>query len=402
MGRTFSSGGSATDDEVTSVGRFPVVAHSVFSWLPLTMTWVYHQIRYAPVTRAVVLADTLENEASFAWDPVFTASWRERQAWRVANRMGRRFTPTSFHEAVAEQGVEVLHSHFGHRGWYDLPLARKHDLPHVVTYYGYDLTLLPTRQQMWRERYRELFRSADLFLCEGPHMADTLEALGCPEERVAVQRLGVDLDRFRYEPRQPPGDGVVRILIAGAFRQKKGIPLALEAVANLRDSHKDLKVTVVGDAGGQLREQAEKAAILDVVERRHLEQIVRFLGFQPYERLLEEAYRHHVFLSPSLTADDGDAEGGAPVSIIEMAATGMPIVSTRHCDIPQVVVEGTTGSLAAEGDVDDLTERLRTVVWDPDSWRRMGEAGRRHIERSYDVRILTRQLADRYAALAGS
>jgi len=74
------------------------------------------------------------------------------------------------------------------------------------------------------------------------------------------------------------------------------------------------------------------------------------LGFQPHAILFEEAYKNHIFLSPSVTALDGDTEGGAPVTIIEMAATGMPIISTKHCDIPEVIKDGVTGFLANERD----------------------------------------------------
>ncbi len=73
------------------------------------------------------------------------------------------------------------------------------------------------------------------------------------------------------------------------------------------------------------------------------------MGYQPHSTLFAEAYRHHIFLSPSVTASTGDTEGGAPVSLIEMAATGMLIVSTTHCDIPEVIKHGVTGLLAPNG-----------------------------------------------------
>ena len=71
--------------------------------------------------------------------------------------------------------------------------------------------------------------------------------------------------------------------------------------------------------------------------------------------------KHDVFLAPSVTASNGDTEGGAPVAIIEMAASGMPIVSTRHCDIPSVVLDGVTGLLAAERDSEGLAVETEGV-----------------------------------------
>ena len=78
-----------------------------------------------------------------------------------------------------------------------------------------------------------------------------------------------------------------------------------------------------------------------------------------------------MFLSPSVTAQDGDSEGGAPVSIIEAQATGMPIVSTVHADIPEAVVPGESALLSAERDVDGLAENLAQVVAEPGKWEAM-------------------------------
>jgi colanic acid/amylovoran biosynthesis glycosyltransferase len=112
--------------------------------------------------------------------------------------------------------------------------------------------------------------------------------------------------------------------------------------------------------------------------------------------LLEEAYRHHVFLSPSVTASDGDTEGGAPIALIEMAATGMPVVSTRHADIPEVLGDGL---LAPERDVDGLVACLRQLIDAPGSWESRAAVDRARVEREFDATIQGRALAAIYAHL---
>lgn len=375
------------------------VAHSVDIWLPLTMRWVYNQVRYTPVESSIVLAQTLERPDRSPWRPVYLPTWRERQSLRLARRAGARLAPASFETHLTRHEIRIVHSHFGDRGWADSSFARKRGMKHVVTFYGYDVGLLPRKDPIWLKRYRALFESAQLILCEGPFMAYTIENLGCPREKIAVQPLGVELDSLPCRPRQLNDDGIVRILIAASFREKKGIPIALEAVANVAEAYPHLSVTIIGDAGRQPRELAEKAAILEVVDRRSLSGITTFLGYQPHERLIKEACDHHIFLSPSLTAGDGDCEGGAPVTMIEMAATGMPVVSTSHCDIPEVVTDRVTGLLSSEGDLAGLTENLLALVSDPPRWRAMGLAARRHVEERFNVRSLTALLADRYGTV---
>jgi colanic acid/amylovoran biosynthesis glycosyltransferase len=100
---------------------------------------------------------------------------------------------------------------------------------------------------------------------------------------------------------------------------------------------------------------------------------------------MEEAYRHQVFVSPSMTAEDGDTEGGLPVTLIEMAATGMPVVTTNHCDVPELVLSGVTGLQAPERNVDQLAEHLRWLYQNPAKWQSIADAARKRVEAEFDA-----------------
>lgn len=231
-------------------------------------------------------------------------------------------------------------------------------------------------------------------------MANCIVDLGCPREKVKVHHLGVDVDGLGYKPRSWERGQKLRVLIAGAFREKKGIPYALEALGRLRDTV-PLEATIVGDADAEPRSQQEKSRILDVIKRFKLESVVRRLGFQPHGRLLAEAYSHHVFLSPSVTASDGDTEGGAPVGIIEMAATGMPVVATTHCDIPEVIQDGQTGLLAQERDVEGLGGKIVWLLDNPEKWKGLTDRARGHVEKEYNAKIQGKRLSRIYTEILG-
>lgn len=222
-------------------------------------------------------------------------------------------------------------------------------------------------------------------------MVKELVALGCPPEKARLHRLGVEVDSIRFERRHWKRGEPYRVLIAGSFREKKGIPYALEALGRIQ---KDvpLEITVIGDAGSP----EEKQRILSVIGQHGLQSKVRMLGFKPHAVFFEESYKHHLFLSPSVTAASGDTEGGAPVSLIEMVATGIPVVSSLHCDIPEVVVQGVTGWLAPERDVDGLVAAIGKWVAHPEAWGTMVEAGRRHVEEQYASTKQAERLARLY------
>ena len=380
------------------------VIHSFPVWLPRTQTWMHTQVVHLPkeVTAHVVCRRTenldqfaVPNLHPFPSEGLFTRLRGKLQGKTATDRYN------DFRVGVARRtGARVLHSHFGNIGWDDLAVARGANLHHVVTFYGRDVSYLPQVEPIWCERYRELFASVDAVLCEGEHMGRCVEALGCPGDKIRVQHLGIRVDRIEYRPREWDGEGPFRVLIAASFQEKKGLPDAMAALGRVREKV-PLSVTVIGDAADEPRSQEEKSRILAAIEENGLGDCIELLGYQSHERLFEEAFRHHVFLSPSVTAPDGDTEGGAPVTLIEMAASGMGIVSTTHCDIPGVIRHGKTGLLADEHDVEGLAAHLLWFAENPDKWRPMLDRGRAHIEERFDADRQGERLAGIYAEVAG-
>lgn len=378
-----------------------VVVESLPVWLPLTSPWLHQQVLRLPEDIVVrIVAERVENLEAFDHPALRSLQManRLRYLWdKGTRRLGLRDHLGLVAATCRREGAAVLHSHWGDWGWRDRGVSRRLGIPQVVTYYGKDVNFLPRRDPVWRERYADLFRTVSRVLCEGPHMAERVADLGCDPVRVTVHHLGVDVRSIEYRSRTWSPTEPLRVLIAASFREKKGIPLALEALSRVAGDV-DLHVTVIGDSSADPRSVVEKERILAAAAP--LGDRVAFLGYQSLQRVFEEAYAHHVFVSPSLTAVDGDTEGGAPVSLIDMAATGIPIVASTHCDIPSVILHGRTGLLAPEGDVTGVEQHLRWLVDHPGDWVRLTEAGRRHVETEYDSRRLGRRLGEIYREVA--
>lgn len=373
----------------------PVVAHFVYPYLFRTGSWIYAQIVNLARVKPIVVTERVENLDIFPFEAVFAygALSRLDKVW-LCLRYGRRGAYWLFHEVVLRrERVDIMHAHLGGCGVALLELKRQVGLPLVTAFYGVDASR-EARDTVWRDAYHRLFEEGDLFLAEGPFMRETLIALGCPQEKVVVQHLGVEVEKEPFVIRQPHADGSVQVLVAGRFTEKKGIPDALRAIGSVRQRWPSVKVTVIGDADGTEREQREKARILDALNR--LGSAATWLGFQPYPVFRVALLTHHLFVSASRTAADGDTEGGSPVSITEAQATGMPVVATEHADIPEVVRHGVTGLLGPEGDIDALARNIEALVSDPGLWERMGRAARAHVEREYNARRQARRLERLY------
>jgi colanic acid/amylovoran biosynthesis glycosyltransferase len=378
------------------------VIHSLRVWLKQTNTWIYNQIRFLPNgCNNHIVCERTENLDQFWLPNIHSLIGNSRIKDFIIKKLMKQGIPVYSNYLLKNgriHGFQILHSHFGPLGWANMGVSKQIGVKHIVTYYGWDVHRLPTIEPIWKERYKSLFKHIDLVLCEGPHMARCLVGLGCPEDKVKVQHLGVSMDEIPFTPRRWTPSAPLQVLIAASFREKKGIPYALEALAKLQHEV-PLEITIIGDSDSEPRSEEEKCRILAIIERYNLQDKVRMLGYQTYNNFLREAYQHHIFLSPSVTASDGDTEGGAPVTIIEMAASGMLIVSTWHCDIPHVIRNGETGLLAEERDVEGLLHHLRWLVAHPEKWSAMQEAGRKHIESEYNAMVQGERLMAVYIQL---
>lgn len=380
------------------------VVQFVECWLPQTETWIFNHVHALPPSiSSSIVCQWTQNLDQFPHKDLFSL---ERPP--VATRLGKRilrqlgwWDDQERHLSLLERVLQtkkpdVLHSHFGHYGWVNSRLANKYSVRHIVSFYGLDVGYLPHSDRRWYSKYRRMNDRVDLVLCEGPHMAKCIEALGIDRAKIKLFRLGIDLESIPFKPRSNTFlDGGLRFLIVGSFREKKGIPYAIEALGLFNQSFPNIEITVIGDAGNSNREQSEKQKIIDQVKRWDLSQKTRFIGYQPYKRLYDELYRHQIFLSPSITAADGDTEGGAPVTIIEAAASGMPVVSTRHCDIPFVLSNENQRFLAPERDPLALCQALKALVSE-DDWGLITKANRLLVERELNVNIQSRRLAEIY------
>jgi colanic acid/amylovoran biosynthesis glycosyltransferase len=316
---------------------------------------------------------------------------------RYRRAIARITYPWYLQARLRKQRIGVVHSHFAQVGWRYRNVARRLRAAHVVSFYGWDYVQMARIDPSWTARLAELHASADCFICEGPHGAQTLIASGCPVSKVRIIRLGIEPEQIPFFHRSK-GSGTLRLLQVASFREKKGHVDTVSAFAMALERCPDMHLTLVGAESGSIHD-----AIEHIIVSRGIADKVSLLSGIAFSKLHSIMAEHHVFIHPSRHANDGDCEGGAPVVLLDAQATGMPIISTTHCDIPQEVVDGTTGILCPEGDVPALARAIC-------DFREMGEdrylayavAAREHVERNFDVRDCAAAMESLYRELANS
>lgn len=291
---------------------------------------------------------------------------------------------------------DVIHGHFGTTcRSFDFLLTDDRfdvasDVPFVTSFYGYDVSEVLARDP---DAYTALFSHCDAVTALSDDMMGKLADAGCPTDKIVKQQLAIDTDQYQFRPRQPPTDGPIEVFTIARFTEKKGLRYAVDAIAQLATEY-DVLYRIAGD--GPLRDRIEAR-----IDRRGIGDAVETLGWVDQATIERELADAHVFLLPSVTASDGDQEG-TPTVLLEAQATGLPVVSTYHAGIPEIVADGESGILVPERDVDALVDSLRTLFDSPDRWPRMGRRGRELVETSHSIPVMTRRLERLYRRVSES
>lgn len=388
-------------DRLVNVPNKLGIAHLVSVYPTITETFIAQYIKcqqtYQPILIVNRFQDGLDEQIPIK-TPIFPleeinkrGSWSWALDWFDRRIIRRKPYTLVLRILVLKYRVALLHAHFGYRGVQALPIKRNLNLPLVTTFYGNDMSEM-LKDPSQDNRYDNLFQEGDLFFVEGPYMRTRLIDIGCPVEKIKVQRIAIETSAIPFRVRSWPQEDPLRLLFCGRLVEKKGLIYGLQAVSLLAKDNSKLELRVIGD--GPLRGQMELE-----VNKLQLNNQVKFLGYQNYTNYLNEIQNAHILLTPSVTATDGDSEGGAPTVLLEAQASGLPIVATNHADIPNVVQPDKSAILVQERDSQALATALQTVIDNPNSWATMGKCGRQWVERHHDIHVETRRLENEYAAL---
>ncbi len=279
---------------------------------------------------------------------------------------------------------DAVHCHFGMLGDIGVLLKDMHARtgPVLTSFHGFDITTY--LQEHGDDYYRNIFEKGDRFLPISEKWKRRLIELGCPPERIVVHRMAVDCNRFRYTPRKLSSGETTEVLSVARLVEKKGLEYAISAVAALLNKGVDLRYTIIGD--GMLRPDLEK-----LIDKLGARDRIKLDGWKQQEEVITAMNNSHILLTPSVTSASGDQEG-IPVVLMEAMAMGLPVVSTFHSGIPELVDNTISGILVPPRNSKALEDALYDLISNPDSWAAMEKAARERVEDNYNITIQVRRL----------
>ena len=233
--------------------------------------------------------------------------------------------------------------------------------------------------------YQKLFVRGDLMLPISDLWAGRLQKMGCPAEKITVSRMGVDMERFSQRAVKAPAK-TLEIISVARLTEKKGLHVAIEACVLLKERGVNFRYNILGIGPWETR-------LRTLIEQHQLDDVVFMPGFKPnheVKAMLDEA---DLFLLPSVTGADGDMEG-IPVALMEAMAVGIPVLSTVHSGIPELIDSGRSGWLVPEYDAVALADRLQVFANVEESeLKPMLSLAREKVETEFNQKVIYQTLA---------
>lgn len=269
--------------------------------------------------------------------------------------------------------IEIVFAHYGMTGAKILPVCKLLDLPLIVHFHGHD-AVRKTVLKEFESVYLEMFNYPKTMVISVSHeMTKRLIKLGCSEEKIYYNPYGPNVQFINVIPKFLK----TQFVSVGRFVEKKAPHLTILAFKKVVDKFPDAKFVFAGD--GLLLDSC-----IDLTIALRLQNNILFAGRITADQFCNYLSESLAYVQHSIEAQDGDMEG-TPVSILEASGAGLPVISTIHAGIPDIILNGETGLLCHEHDIDNMAKNMLSLIENPLLAKTLGEKGKIRVSEFFSM-----------------
>lgn len=292
---------------------------------------------------------------------------------KLFNRIDIKVRNRALAKYLLKNKIDVVFAEYGMVGASITEACQMANVPLVIHYHGADVHHTETIKR-YHDLYKKAFAYASALIAVSGDMGKALVALGAPAEKITVASCGVNPDAFPQVDISKTGR---TFLAVGRFVEKKSPTSVVKAFKLVHDQFPDATLKMVGV--GPLFEETKT-----LISQLKLGDSVILLGAQNPGQIKQLLAESRCFVQHSVTAKDGDKEG-TPVTILEAGSSGLAIVSTQHTGIKEAVVNGETGYLVAEHDIEGMARFMKMIAADVNLAVELGTKEATYIRENYDI-----------------
>ncbi len=288
---------------------------------------------------------------------------------------------------------DIIYCQFGFQGKriFQMQKKQRNLRGKVVTCFrGSDISVYLRRHP---HAYDSLLKKGDLFLPVCEYFKKRLIKLGCKPDKIIVHHSAIDCGKFTPPKSIRSIDGTIQILSVGRLVGKKGMKYTIKAIARLIKKYPNIHLTIVGDG-------PQKQSLKQLIKKLGLEKYVTLYGWAIHKEVVRMLRNAHIFVLASNTASDGNQEG-IPNVLKEAMAMELPVVSTHHAGIPELIEYGVSGMLVPQRDDVLLAKKIEYLIRHPETWHKFGVAGRKKVKKEFDIDKVVSKLEQIFYTLLG-
>lgn len=305
----------------------------------------------------------------------------------------RRFTflPYQIQFFSKYKHVDTFHVHFGISS-FDIIKMKKIGLLKskiIVSFHGFDAHW--ENQEALKKKknnYSDTFKFADFITVNSNYLKQKLLELDCPEERIVVIPMGIDLDFFNNEYLSNNKDNNIRLLSVGRLIELKGHEYAIKAVECLLSKGYNVEYYIVGN--GELYEDLN-----NLIKQLGLDKEIKILGYKSQSEVCNLLKETDVFLMPSTKDKTGRAEAQGQVTA-EAQAMGVPVVAFNSGGINETIIDKETGVLVEDKNVLAFSQSIELLIINKDLREQMGNKASEFVKQKFNLKTNTELLFSYY------
>jgi colanic acid/amylovoran biosynthesis glycosyltransferase len=283
-------------------------------------------------------------------------------------------------KVLKRHNIQVVLAQYGLSGAELIQVCKICKIPLIVHFHGFDASKLDILSN-YKTGYREMFRDAYKIIAVSSSMQTKLISLGCDANKIELVHYGPRNEFFLNEPNYKSKT----FFSIGRFVDKKAPYLTILSFNLLLQEYQDAKLIMAGD--GELL-----GVCKSIVKAFKIEDKVFFTGILNLDQTIEYMQSSLAYIQHSITAESGDSEG-TPLAILEAQAARLPVISTYHAGIPDVVIDKTSGFLVEENDICGMKDAMLNILNDRELASRLGQKGRETVKENFTMEIYINKLA---------
>ncbi|TMM31353.1 colanic acid biosynthesis glycosyltransferase WcaL [Polaribacter aestuariivivens] len=243
-------------------------------------------------------------------------------------------------------------------------------IPLLPIFHGFDASINHILETH-KNKYEKIFNYSKYIVVVSNKIAETLITIGCLKNKIIITPCAPQNKFFDIKPNFKKNN----FLAVGRFVDKKAPYYTILSFVKVLRKYPNAKLQLIGD--GPLKNVCEN--LINYYKVSNNIKIIGAVKSKDIDSYFENSYS---FLQHSVVANNGDSEG-TPVSVLEASAAGLPVVSTKHGGISDVILNNKTGFLVDEHNVELMAEKICNLIEDKLLAKKMGQEGRAFVRKNF-------------------